>query len=532
MTSSLTKSALPAAFVLVALAVVSLNTGALSRAQHGWFLGTSAPVTGTHKARLPAEGSKDCSSELERLHAEVAKLRKENIELHARLGMGVADVGLGGPAAGGRRRRPREDKTTTTTSPPPHPPTPSPSTVWPPPPAAGGIVTAATATVPPPPEVQQQVRKPASLRCDATHAETRLLLEREKRQLVVKAGAGSLLGRNLQPNASTVLGAWVVEQRGFAAEERCEVLSSHAIYDDPPCLREDTLNSSIRPLRFAPLAPGLCPFDGAAFLRAIHGRRFGFVGDSLSRQMVNALLCALSRQGHSGHTDKGKLKISDLTVTFNGSYGGASVSYYSNSFGSMDKLVEHLGKLDIAVVNLGRHFNKHSKGGRNEGAYAPRLSQHMKVLRQFAQPPTDKTALCRLGLALETLPSHFPDAAGSGEWESWRDSPAPLPSAAAAAAPISCAARHAGHKSGGVDEHTVDWRNGYLHSTLASLRAAPQLVAVEELMSPRWDAHFQNYRPKLDCVHWCNRPSVWAPVLMELQRALLAAIDAQPERCR
>ena len=45
------------------------------------------------------------------------------------------------------------------------------------------------------------------------------------------------------------------------------------------------------------------------------------------------------------------------------------------------------------------------------------------------------------------------------------------------------------------------------------------LLAIEDMLAPRWDAHFQNYRPKMDCVHWCNRPSVWEPVLMQLQRA-------------
>ena len=72
-------------------------------------------------------------------------------------------------------------------------------------------------------------------------------------------------------------------------------------------------------------------------------RHFGFIGDSLSRQLVNALLCALTRQGLKGETNKGKLKISDLTVTFGadvfGAGGGeAKVSYFSNSFGSMDKV--------------------------------------------------------------------------------------------------------------------------------------------------------------------------------------------------
>ena len=60
-------------------------------------------------------------------------------------------------------------------------------------------------------------------------------------------------------------------------------------------------------------------------------------------QLVNALLCALTRQGLKGETNKGKLKISDLTVTFGadvfGAGGGeAKVSYFSNSFGSMDKV--------------------------------------------------------------------------------------------------------------------------------------------------------------------------------------------------
>ena len=55
--------------------------------------------------------------------------------------------------------------------------------------------------------------------------------------------------------------------------------------------------------------------------------------------------------------------------------------------------------------------------------------------------------------------------------------------------------------------------------------------AIEDMLAPRWDAHFQNYRPKMDCVHWCNRPSVWEPVLMQLQRAVVGAVVALPSKC-
>ena len=68
-------------------------------------------------------------------------------------------------------------------------------------------------------------------------------------------------------------------------------------------------------------------------------------------------------------------------------------------------------------------------------------------------------------------------------------------------APTSCAARHAGRGEAHKDAHAVDWRNAYLHSTLAGMKGAPGLVSIEELMAPRWDAHFQNYRPKPDRVH-------------------------------
>ena len=57
------------------------------------------------------------------------------------------------------------------------------------------------------------------------------------------------------------------------------------------------------------------------------------------------------------------------------------------------------------------------------------------------------------------------------------------------------------------------------------------LLAIEDMLAPRWDAHFQNYRPKMDCVHWCNRPSVWEPVLMQLQRAVVGAVVALPSKC-
>ena len=70
------------------------------------------------------------------------------------------------------------------------------------------------------------------------------------------------------------------------------------------------------------------------------------------------------------------------------------MSYFSNSFGSMDKLTEHLAKLDVAVVNLGRHYNKHSAGGRNEAAYAQRVHQHAAACVKFGSVPVSRaTAL-------------------------------------------------------------------------------------------------------------------------------------------
>ena len=183
------------------------------------------------------------------------------------------------------------------------------------------------------------------------------------------------------------------------------------------------------------------------------------------------------------------------------------------------QLTEHLAKLDVAVVNLGRHYNKHSAGGRNEAAYAQRVHQHAAACVKFGSVPEN----CKAALMLETLPSHFPDAAGTGEHEEWSKAPrwgkeTPAPGE--------------NHTSCAYRRERRDWRNVYLHKAMAKPAMAKlPLLAIEDMLAPRWDAHFQNYRPKMDCVHWCNRPSVWEPVLMQLQRAVVGAVVALPSKC-
>ena len=130
---------------------------------------------------------------------------------------------------------------------------------------------------------------------------------------------------------------------------------------------------------------------------------------------------------------------------------------------------------------------------------------------------------CKAALMLETLPSHFPDAAGTGEHEEWSKAPrwgkeTPAPGE--------------NHTSCAYRRERRDWRNVYLHKAMAKPAMAKlPLLAIEDMLAPRWDAHFQNYRPKMDCVHWCNRPSVWEPVLMQLQRAVVGAVVALPSKC-
>ena len=120
-------------------------------------------------------------------------------------------------------------------------------------------------------------------------------------------------------------------------------------------------------------------------------------------------------------------------------------------------------------------------------------------------------------MMLETLPSHFPDAAGTGEHEEWSKAPrwgkeTPAPGE--------------NHTSCAYRRERRDWRNVYLHKAMAKPAMAKlPLLAIEDMLAPRWDAHFQNYRPKMDCVHWCNRPSVWEPVLMQLRHQRQPAQD-------
>ena len=54
----------------------------------------------------------------------------------------------------------------------------------------------------------------------------------KKRKVLVHAGPGATIA-GFAPNAT--LGSWHVDMQSFASEGRCEVLSSHALYDDPAC---------------------------------------------------------------------------------------------------------------------------------------------------------------------------------------------------------------------------------------------------------------------------------------------------------
>ena len=95
-----------------------------------------------------------------------------------------------------------------------------------------------------------------------------------------------------------------VEDPSIDQEPCCNFLQSLATPLNPlryrfgvdyqSCCSEATYNGSrVRPLRFV----GGSPFDGKRFLKAMRAKRVVFVGDSLMRQTVTAMVCAIERTG-------------------------------------------------------------------------------------------------------------------------------------------------------------------------------------------------------------------------------------------
>eukprot|EP00667_Euglena_gracilis_P011994 EG_transcript_12283 len=307
---------------------------------------------------------------------------------------------------------------------------------------------------------------------------------------------------------------WVVDPT-VASEPCCHFIQ--ALKTSAPALRyrygveyQSCCQDAYDGTPFAPLRyTGGPKFDGRRFLKAFKGKRVLFVGDSLMRQSITALICALERNGLAPKkVDKpakqpwgeGVQLPEEDNMDFSAEYDGAtrlervSMRKFVNlTFGAV------LGYADVIIVNLGAWYRR---GQRLK--FQDDVTTLVQGLAQFNSRPA------KVALLVDTLPQHFITHRGSGDFYEKSNT-----SGCTAVSPE----RYL--RSGG------DWHSKIARK-VAKKHAVP-FVEVVDIFLPRGDAHMElrlksnaqgKMMRKLDCSHWCQRNSLWAPLMARLQQAL------------
>jgi len=259
--------------------------------------------------------------------------------------------------------------------------------------------------------------------------------------------------------------------------------------------------------------------DAPRLMGALKGKKVLFVGDSIMRQIISSLVCALEREGiRPSAVEKPAVQPwgsahrlpEDDNMDFSAAYAGGtrlervSMRKYLNA-----TFTAVLGYADVLLVNLGAWYRRGQRLQFQDDVIAV-----VEALAAFAAHPGKAAAL------LDTLPQHFITHRGSGDfYEKVNTS--------------GCTS---------VDPERYFRSGGDWHSRIArkaAKKAAVPFVEVVDLFLPRGDAHIE-LRPKsnaqgkmvrkLDCSHWCQRDSLWAPLLARLVPTL--SLRAPPPRSR
>lgn len=249
-----------------------------------------------------------------------------------------------------------------------------------------------------------------------------------------------------------------------------------------------------RPLRFT----GAPPLDVPALWQRLRGRRVVLVGDSLMRQTLSALLCALTAFQTPLMAGPPPRSARGPQYDFEAAYGdGTLLRRLSMNRYTAKVLRSVLAKADVAVVNVGAWYNP------------PDRPQYERDARDMGRAlAAHHRRRDRAVVLLDTVPQHFPTASGSGAFSDRVDG--------AACVPVSPRL----FRTLGADWHTQALRS------VASLHGLP-FVEVLDVFLPRWDAHLER-RPKtptsgsgrLDCTHYCQQDSLWHPILARIAAAI------------
>eukprot|EP00667_Euglena_gracilis_P016114 EG_transcript_16813 len=249
-----------------------------------------------------------------------------------------------------------------------------------------------------------------------------------------------------------------------------------------------------RALRFG----GEPALDPARLAAVLHGKHVLLLGDSVMRQTMSALLCALDSVQTPLLAGRPKASKGGVQYDFQATYGdGTVLSRVSMTRFQPGLLHAALARADTAVVNIGAWYNRPQRRGYERDVWAL-----AGALTFFHRRPG------RLALLLDTVPQHFPTERGSGTFSDRQEGVRCVPVDPATYAAL------------GADWHSQAMRQA------AAQRGLP-FVEVADLFLPRWDAHLER-RPKtptsgsgaLDCTHYCHRDSLWHPLLARLTAAL------------
>lgn len=281
--------------------------------------------------------------------------------------------------------------------------------------------------------------------------------------------------------------------------------------------------SQVRPLRWQTYKT--MQFSPVATMRTLAGQRLVFVGRSIARQLVVGLLCAMESEGYTVDTvwDDDPASppfmahhVHIARVSRRGKYFDVSV-FNTATINATDiqSLLRALDDRDFVAIAAGAHYR------------APlhlQLLLDMEAVAPLLQQFQDRGGTVAL---MDTFFTHFPTKDNSGLFSSYdRD-------CAGAAGRVSsrCMCQP-------ISRYSKAHNPGFVASTQMFVAHKYNLpfVPMADVMKDRHDAHLE-FRLKytcdetgacnadaapfyVDCRHFCQRPTVFNPVLGRLQAVL------------
>uniref|UniRef100_A0A7S0R8N9 Trichome birefringence-like C-terminal domain-containing protein n=1 Tax=Pyramimonas obovata TaxID=1411642 RepID=A0A7S0R8N9_9CHLO len=300
-------------------------------------------------------------------------------------------------------------------------------------------------------------------------------------------------------------------------------------YKTPGCGNGSGLEK-YQPMRWRMDESGPPHIDATEFYDLMAGKHLALIGDSTTRQITMALACFLA----DAKIKPTKIMFSAKQETQFTYANGMVISRWGllelNYFHSQ-KLGMEVGFADAVLLNMGRHYHHTPNGIRDYDRDIKR------VVERLGEGSTGQVIL------MDTLPAHFGSPSGDLFDRKATMSVKKPRGVGYACKPV----KDPFGKDGG------DWRNIKLRKHAASLGLP--VMPLFKILHERWDAHLgpvmfgaeqpaevENSRKDdeqegdegpehLDCVHWCFSKLFMEPVVIQVQHALVAALNSS-RACR